>query len=173
MTNEIVLWSGGIDSTLILYDLVFKQGKKVLAVTFDDGSHALRGEEKKARELIARKLPKFERKEFTFGKGSGEPDYWFALILISIKKHWENSDCNVYMGLHHDTKFPKPALEFYKPVIDVFNRYAKESKKKLVLKLPLITYTKDEIMKRIELTGLLKYCIYSTEELKKRGIYND
>jgi len=34
-----------------------------------------------------------------------------------------------------------------------------------------ITYTKDEIMKRIEQTGLLKYCIYSTEELKKRGIY--
>jgi 7-cyano-7-deazaguanine synthase in queuosine biosynthesis len=170
--NEIVLWSGGIDSTLILYDLL-KQGKKVLAVTVDDESHALRAEEKQAREILARKLPKFERKEFTFGKGSGEPDYWFALILMSTKKHWQNSDCNVYMGLHEDPKFQKPALEFYKPVIDIFNRYAKESKKNLELMLPLITYTKDEIMKRIEQTGLLKYCIYSTEELKKRGIYND
>jgi len=166
--NEIVLWSGGVDSTLILHNLL-KEGKKVMALTVDHGWNPLIKQESQARDEIAKLLPDFARREYVVDhKDTPEyektPENWFEEIFL----HIENNS-NVYMGLHKDKSFGKDSLEFYKPIINLFKRKAKKKKLKLKLQLPLIDLSKTQIKNRIKKLGLLDYCIITSEKLKENG----
>jgi len=99
MTKEQVLvWSGGMDSTCLLFDLL-KEHDKLKIISFTNSKLSSGDEDSKARQQILKTLNKYHNGKFVYIERPLElmnhyqGSHWFTSLSMLIRK-----DSDVHMG---------------------------------------------------------------------------
>lgn len=88
MPKQLVLWSGGADSTLVLHDLLKVEGNHVRAMTVIHPQLPAMHPQREARTLLKKKLPPFEHFELRIdidrlGAGAGVSQAFLWLTMAA------------------------------------------------------------------------------------------
>lgn len=89
--NHILCWSGGIDSTCILFDLL-NSGKKIRIISFNNEFLSSGEEDKKARLEILKILKKYHSGNFTYEEhelsflNNYQGSHWFSALGLLIQE---------------------------------------------------------------------------------------
>ena len=156
--NEVVLWSGGFDSTLILHDLITK-GIIPFALTVTHINNLLINKEKESRDKLEKRLGEFDRKEYICGKATDTVadftrDYWLTELF-----NYMPDNSNVYMGIHMlDVIGRKPVRKEFDDFIADFESKAQQKEINVKLELPLEHMYKDDILEKMWELGLFTDC---------------
>ena len=162
---SLVLWSGGCDSTLVLYDLAVSKGtreKPIRALTVSHNSVNARKEQAEARKKI---LAQF--KELGLHVTSSEveinclgPDWVVrggttqAAIWLSVASTMISDKENLYTG-HHDGD---QVWIMYACLESALTSLGNSMNKKIEWFVPLVSETKGNIIRRLQDAGLYELC---------------
>ncbi len=154
--NEVVLWSGGFDSTLILHNLIAKKIVPI-AINITHTRNIMIPKEKESRDKLEKKLGHFIRKEYLIGKETDRDSDWTRDYMLNHFFKYIPDNSNTYMGLHM-LEERKPVRKHFDDFIADFDTYAKKNKKNVALKLPLEFMYKDDILEKMWELGLFTDC---------------
>jgi 7-cyano-7-deazaguanine synthase in queuosine biosynthesis len=165
---SLVCWSGGCDSTLVLYDLAIKATKEdpVRALSIVSPQFPAIEAQRHARERIKqwlkkKKVPLIDynevelkydnRSDFSMETGGGliQPATWIPIAATFLK---EKED--LYLGYIRGDDFWHYQAQAYW----AFKYLQEISRKQGVLKTPLEWQTKDDVIRKLKEIGLFKLC---------------
>lgn len=171
--SALVCWSGGCDSTLVLYELgtAARAWEPVRAVSFTHPQVPAADEQRRARAAILKEMRSrglaIQHAEVTLqhkgdfdapgGNGSIQPVLWLSLALPYLRK-----EDDLYLGyvsednVWHYREWLYGAFANFK----VFDHHEGS------LRLPLEWVKKDEVHEKLRKLGLLRLC-WTCEDPKK------
>lgn len=166
--TQIVLWSGGMDSTLLLYNRANAYENDMinaLTVVTQAGSDKQRVLEKKARRVLLKVLPKNIRHHEVKVDSTIRHQTWQMPIWLSyLIPHVADEDIVSLAYLASD------GYSFWNPrqkMLDAFNAHMRlMGNDKAVLEFPLEGVTKGYVIQSLKKAKLLSKCWYCGEPKK-------
>ena len=166
----VVLFSGGCDSTLVLYQIAMNQLKQnvcgyVTAVSIEHDQVPAAKEQKRARELIKtefleRQLPiefievkiKHESGSIRNNYGLPQPPIWLSMSSLYVDKN-----DTVYLGYHDGDDY----WHYKEHAEQAFKSFSKvQDKHDIKIEYPLEFQSKAEIITELKARGLYNLCWY-------------
>ena len=175
--KHCVVWSGGLDSTFILCDLV-KNGYDVSVLIFNSinfGKEKLKYEERarlNIEKYLGKKIPsQYINLEFNgfdiFGKGPGLFQQPFMISNISLMGE---NDTVYYMGYHKGDDFFSSSYEIMKVSENILKVCGN---KNIKFDFPLKYWTKEHIVNacnELGITSLCHFCEYPENDTTMNGM---
>ena len=162
---SLVMWSGGCDSTLVLYDLAQRHTKEkpVHALTVIHSSVPAQEEQARAREKIKKRFKKLElpirysvievnHLGDCYPTGMTQPMVWISHGVSMLSKHFDDED--FYTGHHKgDTMWTSWASYLH-----TFESMCSALEKKSEWRVPLMKQSKAWIIDRLREEDLYALC---------------
>lgn len=169
---KIVIWSGGMDSTLLLYELVCK-GYNVWAYSFE---HNLMNQAKMEKEDQARKnfLRFLKNKNLTVhhrhikvksGVGTTSYGYIFQGTSLCIVMPYFLNNCDIFFGFLKKDCFWECSKDFIGAFYSLSRIFQYQNIK---LSFPWKNFNKKQLSQRFIKSGIPKECVWTCEYPKKR-----
>ncbi len=172
----VVLFSGGCDSTLVLYNIL-KEKELVTAISVNHCQVPAINQNKHSRELFKKEMEKRELTNCSYCEvdinnscgcvqdinGLSQPIIWAIVAMLYIR----NGE-TIYFGYHAGDDFWSHKTEFE----NVINNACAICGKEVKIEYPLQYMTKAQIIQKLKQRGLYDfcwYCEYPTSESKPCG----
>lgn len=166
--TQIVLWSGGMDSTLLLYNRANEYENdtiNALTILTEAGSTKQRSQEKKARRKLLKVLPKNIKHHEVKVDSTIRHQTWQMPIWLSYLIPHVGSDDIVSIGYLASDGYTFWGLR--EKLLTAFNSHMKlMGNNKAVLEFPYESFTKGWVIKELRKAKLLSKCWYCGEPKK-------
>lgn len=160
--TELVLWSGGMDSTLLLHQLLDQHpNDHITAISIIGGNlgvDRLKQEKKAKRELLKRLSDRVDYKEINVKTDLKIITWQMPTWLSHVLPYLQDGDTLSMGYLSSDGFSFFSCRENFKTAFDAMMKL--QGKKDTDLKFPLEGWTKGDVIKELKKVRLLKDCWY-------------
>jgi 7-cyano-7-deazaguanine synthase in queuosine biosynthesis len=170
--SHIVMWSGGCDSTLVLYNLATEYGTKnnpIDAVTIKHSQVMAYKEQRRARQLLMREFKSqglhirltevelnYKGKIYCSGTGIQAMSWLFLGLSLAPDFISSGEKTGLYTGhISEDSMWCS-----YEGLYRVFEDLSRMMRKEVEWVLPVANETKASVITSLKKNGLLKHCWY-------------